>query len=325
MRDKVPKSKIHQIDGLSKALSDLANIPEQTKITTPDFYVMRPNILSSEYNAMTGDITILDLLILSNSDRLSMLGADNGASLAIGINLKSLDPGMVLDEWAVGPSQDIEVNVALMKVEAQFISNGSVALKQSPGVTGPLYHTAVGDNDLERLVYLDAEGNVRVFIEFSRDDGDSPTQIILDEYRLVYRAEGSVTDLSPSTIPTVSVEYYDSLSVEPPHFMPSELSIIGAPRPISTIDDMFRPLSGRLTIGDTGWIASGNADLPLKRDVIISGVTTADKAIIDFVLASLPIATDAGMTYQETYDGGVTLYATAPPTSVTFDYTIIRG
>lgn len=83
---------------------------------------------------------------------------------------------------------------------------------------------------------------------------------------------------------------------------------------------------GQVSTDNTGWVASGNTELPQKKNVAIASVTTADKAIVDFTLATLAIATEAGITYQETYDGGVTLFAAnAPSGTVTFDYAIIKG
>lgn len=83
---------------------------------------------------------------------------------------------------------------------------------------------------------------------------------------------------------------------------------------------------GQVSTDNTGWVASGNADLPHRKNVAIAGVVLADKAIVDFTLATLAIATEAGITYQETYAGGVTLFAASVPTgTVTFDYAIVKG
>jgi hypothetical protein len=48
--------------------------------------------------------------------------------------------------------------------------------------------------------------------------------------------------------------------------------------------------------------------------------------MVNFTLSSLPVAIGAGVSYVESYAGGITLFANGVPTgSVTYDYVIVKG
>lgn len=86
-------------------------------------------------------------------------------------------------------------------------------------------------------------------------------------------------------------------------------------------------LTGTITTDNTGWTqASYGADYQYRKQIAIAGVTNADFPSIAFNLATKEIASDAGMSHVESYNGGIYLYAESLPTAdVTFDYDIERG
>ena len=85
-------------------------------------------------------------------------------------------------------------------------------------------------------------------------------------------------------------------------------------------------VKGSLSTNNSSWVASGNAELPYKKNIAISGVTTSDVPSVAFNNATYAIARGADMAYVETYNGGITLYAGVVPSgTVTFDYLITKG
>jgi hypothetical protein len=86
------------------------------------------------------------------------------------------------------------------------------------------------------------------------------------------------------------------------------------------------PITGQATTSASGWTSISSNPFTRKKDVAITGVTTLDTPLISFTLSSYPIALDAGITYVETTNGGITLYAINMPSgAITFDYVILKG
>lgn len=88
-----------------------------------------------------------------------------------------------------------------------------------------------------------------------------------------------------------------------------------------------KTVKGQVTTDTTSWVSStGTGQFTYKKNIAITGITTADYPDIRFTVSSYTTASTAGISYVETYAGGITLYASAIPTaSITFDYVIMKG
>jgi hypothetical protein len=83
---------------------------------------------------------------------------------------------------------------------------------------------------------------------------------------------------------------------------------------------------GQESVTTTSWTATTVSVFLQKKDVSITGVTSNDFPIIAFNAESFEDAFDAGITYIESFNGGITLYADEIPAStLTFDYVITKG
>lgn len=88
-----------------------------------------------------------------------------------------------------------------------------------------------------------------------------------------------------------------------------------------------KTVKGQITTDTTSWVSStGTGNFAYKKSIAITGITTSDYPDVRFTVGTYQVASVAGISYVETYAGGITLYATAIPTaSVTFDYVIVKG
>jgi len=81
-----------------------------------------------------------------------------------------------------------------------------------------------------------------------------------------------------------------------------------------------------ITADTTEWVAGTYEGYSYKKTIPISGITISDFPFVAYNLETKSIAQDSGITYVESYNGGIYLYAESLPESpITFNLSIMKG